>query len=99
MKEILIRGQEILVARIGNSYYAAKNRCPHMGGKLSRGELQGTIITCPLHGSQFDLSNGQVLRWMKGSGVFSRIGKILKSPQPLVTYKVTILDKKLIMEI
>jgi 3-phenylpropionate/trans-cinnamate dioxygenase ferredoxin subunit len=99
MKERLIQGREILVTKIGNNYYVADNRCPHLGGKLSRGKLQGTIITCPLHGSQFDLSNGQVMRWMKGSGLFSRIGKILKSPQPLVTYEVTLFDNKLFIEI
>jgi 3-phenylpropionate/trans-cinnamate dioxygenase ferredoxin subunit len=99
MKEVVIQGQEMLVARIGKNYYVVNNRCPHLGGKLSKGKLEGMIITCPLHGSQFDLSNGQVLRWMKGSGLFSRIGKILKSPRPLVTHKVTLVDNKLLIEI
>ncbi len=45
-----------LLARVGDKYYAADNRCPHMGGKLSPGKLEGTVVTCPRHGSQFDLT-------------------------------------------
>ncbi len=39
MKEVLVKGREVLLARIGGSYYAADNRCPHRGGKLSQGKL------------------------------------------------------------
>jgi len=99
MKEILIRDKTIILARIRDSYYAANNRCPHMGGKLSSGKLEGTVVTCPLHGSQFDLSNGQVVRWLKGSGFLSKVGKALKSPRQLTTYKVRVEDDEILMEI
>jgi nitrite reductase/ring-hydroxylating ferredoxin subunit len=36
--------------------------CPHAGGRLSEGTLEGTVITCPLHGSQFDVCSGARLR-------------------------------------
>ncbi len=68
MKEVLVEGREILIARIDDKYYAADNRCPHMKGKLSQGKMEGTIVTCPRHGSQFDLKDGSVVRWLKGSG-------------------------------
>jgi 3-phenylpropionate/trans-cinnamate dioxygenase ferredoxin component len=48
-------GKELLVARLGNSYYCVDNRCPHMVGDLSKGTLDGTVITCPRHHSQFDI--------------------------------------------
>ena len=98
MKEVLIRGKTILLARIRDSYYAADNRCPHMGGKLSSGKLEGTVVTCPLHGSQFDLRNGQVIRWLKGSGFLSKVGKALKSPRQLTTYKVRVEDDEILIE-
>ncbi len=63
MKEISVDGRDILLARVGNTYYAADNRCPHMGGNLSEGKLEKTIITCPRHHSQFDLTDGHVVRW------------------------------------
>jgi len=98
MKEVLVRYRDVLLARIGDSYYAADNRCPHMGGKLSSGKLERTVITCPLHGSQFDLRSGQVVRWLKGSGFLSKAGKILKSPRQLKTYNVRVEDDKILME-
>lgn len=58
MKEVIIAGHHILIARAGDNYYAVNNHCPHMGGKLSHGQLNGTVVTCPLHGSQFDLQSG-----------------------------------------
>ena len=99
MKEALARDRAVILARIGDSYYAADNRCPHMGGELSKGKLEGTVVTCPLHGSQFDSRNGQVVRWLKGSGLLSKVGKILKSPKQLTTYKVIVEDDKILIEI
>jgi len=98
MKEALVRNKAVLLARMGDIYYATDNRCPHMGGKLSQGKLEGTVVTCPLHGSQFDLRNGQVVRWLKGSGLLSKVGKILKSPRQLKTYNVRVEDDKILME-
>ena len=99
MKEVLVGGHEILLARSGNSYYAADNRCPHMGGKLSKGKIDGVVVTCPRHGSQFDLKTGEVVRWLKGSGLLSKMGKTLKSPKSLKTYRVTVEDDRIMIEI
>jgi len=99
MKEVLVRGREVLLARISDRYFAANNRCPHMGGKLSQGKLEGTVVTCPRHGSQFDLRDGQVVRWLKGSGLVSMVGKVLKPPRQLATYNVKVEDDKILIEI
>ena len=92
-------GHEVLLARVADKYYAGGNRCPHMGGKLSQGKLEGTVATCPRHGSQFDLRDGRVVRWLKGSGILSRVGKALKSPRPLATYNVKVEDDRIRIEI
>jgi len=99
MKEVLAQGREILVVRVGNKYYATDNRCPHMRGKLSQGKLEGFVVTCPLHGSQFDLRDGQVVRWLKGTGLISTVGRALKSPRPVVTYNVKVKGDKISIEI
>lgn len=89
-KKLILDGQEILLVKIGNDYYAVGNRCPHLKGDLSAGTLEGTIITCPRHGSQFDIRDGKNVRWLKGSGLFSAVGKVLKSPRDLTTYNVKV---------
>ena len=99
MKVVNVAGHEILLARVADKYYAGDNRCPHMGGKLSQGKLEGTVVTCPRHGSQFDLRDGRVIRWLKGSGLVSMVGKALKSPRPLATYNVKVEDDRIWIEI
>lgn len=99
MREVLVQGRKMLLARIGNKYYAADNRCPHMGGNLSQGKLEGTVVTCPRHGSQFDLTDGQVIRWLKSSGLISTLSKVLRSPRPLKIYNIQIEDDRILIEI
>ncbi len=52
----------VAVYHIGGQVYAAQDVCPHAGARLSEGELAGTVVTCPRHGSQFDVSTGERLR-------------------------------------
>lgn len=99
MKVVMVKGHEILLARVGEKYHAADNRCPHMGGKLSQGKLEGTVVTCPKHGSRFDLSDGQVVRWLKSTGLISKMSKALKPPKQLVTYNVKVEDNRIFIEI
>lgn len=98
-KKLIVQGHEIMLARVGENYYAVNNRCPHLGGDLSAGTLEGTIITCPRHKSQFDISNRNVIRWLKGSGIISGVVKAIKSSQPLQTYPVKIHEGIISVEI
>ncbi len=82
MMMIEIEGREILVARIGEKFYSADNKCPHMGGNLSNGELDGTVVTCPRHHSQFDITDGHVIRWTDWKGLKLTAGKIFRIPTP-----------------
>lgn len=36
MKEVMVQGREMLLTKIGDSYCAADNRCPHMGQSFPR---------------------------------------------------------------
>jgi 3-phenylpropionate/trans-cinnamate dioxygenase ferredoxin component len=99
MKKYQVDGIEILVARAGGKYYAAQNKCPHFGGELSQGILEENIVTCPRHGSQFNLADGSVVRWLKGSGLISSLGKAFKSPRQVSTYNVKIDGQNLLVEI
>jgi nitrite reductase/ring-hydroxylating ferredoxin subunit/uncharacterized membrane protein len=52
----------VMVARSGGELYALSNRCSHRGGPLCEGELDGLTVTCPWHGSRFDLRDGALVR-------------------------------------
>ena len=50
--------EEILVANAGGVLYAMDNVCSHSGGSLADGSLRQTVVSCPLHGWQYDLTTG-----------------------------------------
>jgi nitrite reductase/ring-hydroxylating ferredoxin subunit len=99
MKEVKVQGHEFLLAMAGGKYYVADGRCLHMGGRLAQGKLEGTVVTCPLHGSQFDLKDGHVSRWLRGSGVLSATIKVLKGSKQLGVYKVKVEGDSILAEI
>ena len=99
MKKAALGNHEILVAQVGDRYYAADNRCPHMGGDLSSGTLKRTIVTCPLHHSQFDLENGAALRWTDWSGIKLSVATLVKSPRTLKTHKVTVEGERILVKL
>jgi 3-phenylpropionate/trans-cinnamate dioxygenase ferredoxin component len=90
MKAVSLDGHEMLVAHAGDEYFIADARCPHMGGHLPDGKLDGTILTCPRHHSQFDLADGHVVRWTDWEGVKLDVGRLLRHPRPLRTYAVKV---------
>ena len=99
MKQVDLPGKEILLARVNDRYYAVNNRCPHLGGKLVNGDLNGTVVTCPLHGSQFDLSNGRVIRWTDLTGFAAVLGKLFKAPKSLNVYPIKIENDDILIEL
>ncbi|MFQ5873260.1 MAG: Rieske (2Fe-2S) protein [Dehalococcoidia bacterium] len=56
-----LEDEDIAIANIGGTYYAFGAECPHAGGPLDEGELEGGTLTCPWHGGQFDVKTGEVL--------------------------------------
>lgn len=42
----------------GGRFYACSALCPHEGGPLAEGWLEGTTVVCPWHGFDFDLTTG-----------------------------------------
>lgn len=97
MKQITVNGKQFLLARAGDTYYAADNICPHLKGNLSKGKIEGTIVTCPLHHSQFDLKDGHVVSWTGWRGVKLTIAKTLRPPKPLKVYEVKIEGDKVMV--
>ena len=61
MKDVAINNQNILISNINGKYYAIGEKCTHAKGSLSKGKLEGKIITCPRHGSKFDVTTGNVV--------------------------------------
>lgn len=70
-----VNGRSIGVFRVNGAYYALRNRCPHQGAELCKGDVLGflessepgeyrfdparKLLVCPWHGWEFDLATGQ----------------------------------------
>lgn len=57
-----VRGVRIAVANVGGTLHAFGDTCTHLQCSLAQGRLEGTVVRCSCHGSQFDVTNGDVLR-------------------------------------
>ncbi|AXV36960.1 MAG: Rieske (2Fe-2S) protein [Methanobacteriaceae archaeon] len=62
MKGFSVKEENVLIANISGKFYAVDAVCPHMGGYLPIGKLENNIITCPVHGSQYDVKTGKLVK-------------------------------------
>ncbi len=56
-----VNGADVAVFNVGGEYQATEGFCRHKGGSLGEGTLDGNVITCPLHGWQYDVTSGECL--------------------------------------
>jgi nitrite reductase/ring-hydroxylating ferredoxin subunit len=59
MKHVEINGKEIAIANLDGKFYAFADRCGHMNARLSRGNINQNIVTCPFHAAKFDITSGK----------------------------------------
>ncbi|HEV8599946.1 MAG TPA: FAD-dependent oxidoreductase [Gemmatimonadales bacterium] len=55
-------GEPVLLARVGDDYYAIGATCTHYGGPLAEGVIDGATVRCPWHHACFSLKSGEPLR-------------------------------------
>jgi nitrite reductase/ring-hydroxylating ferredoxin subunit len=80
-----VSGNRIAIARVGDNFYAFGDTCTHQGCSLADGELEGTTVTCPCHGSRFNVTTGDVLRG--------------PAREPVLSYPVRLEDNALQVEV
>jgi len=76
MRVLDIAGSKVSVAASGGRLFAFDDTCTHRGCSLGAGELAGTTVTCPCHGSQFDVTSGAVIRGPAQQPVRSRLVEV-----------------------
>ena len=78
IKLVRVNEENVAVFNVGGAFYATQEACTHQGGPLSEGTLEGNCITCPIHGSRFDVTTGAVVRG--------------PATNPIKTYRVEVKD-------
>jgi cytochrome P450/nitrite reductase/ring-hydroxylating ferredoxin subunit len=61
LRQVDAGGMLVCVARADDGWVAFQDTCTHEECPLSDGELDGTVVVCPCHGSEFDVATGDVL--------------------------------------
>jgi nitrite reductase/ring-hydroxylating ferredoxin subunit len=55
---VAARGRVLALFHVEGRFFAIDNSCPHRGGPLGEGVLEGRVVTCPWHGWEFDVTTG-----------------------------------------
>ena len=69
MAIVKVKGRRIAVIRRSGNLHAIDNDCPHVGGYLGQGTLEGDNVVCPLHQMVFDLVTGKAVNRTGGYSV------------------------------
>ncbi len=62
IREFQVSGKTIAIANVGGKLFAINSICLHHGGPLGEGDLDGTVVTCPWHGWQYDVTTGRLIQ-------------------------------------
>lgn len=53
-----VDGLTLAIFNVGGAFYAIDNACPHRGGPLGDGDVDGTLVSCPWHAWRWDVTTG-----------------------------------------
>ncbi|HEX9189308.1 MAG TPA: Rieske 2Fe-2S domain-containing protein [Vicinamibacteria bacterium] len=56
--EVTVAGQAIALFNVNGTFHALSGRCPHRGGPLGQGFVEGPQVSCPWHNWTFDVTTG-----------------------------------------
>jgi nitrite reductase/ring-hydroxylating ferredoxin subunit len=88
-------GQAVLVAKVGDKYCSIANKCPHLGLPMAKGKFENGIITCPFHGSKFEICTGKNVEWVDSvvgiplPGFAQKMMAMGKAPTDVANFVVT----------
>jgi 3-phenylpropionate/trans-cinnamate dioxygenase ferredoxin subunit len=61
MRAYEVAGEDVTIANVGGTFFAFNDVCTHAMCSLAEGDLDDTTLTCACHGSEFDVTTGDVL--------------------------------------
>lgn len=62
LRSFKVRDFEVLVVNVDGKIFCLDGRCTHAGAPLAEGTVDGEVLTCPWHYSQFNITNGNIVR-------------------------------------
>jgi nitrite reductase/ring-hydroxylating ferredoxin subunit len=88
-----INGRSLIVTRVNGRACTVENKCSHLGWSMTKGTVSGSTITCPWHGSKFDVCTGENIEWVNSFAGIStpkwthKIIAMGKAPAPIKSFE------------
>ncbi|HEV2305026.1 MAG TPA: Rieske 2Fe-2S domain-containing protein [Candidatus Acidoferrales bacterium] len=60
IREFQVNGKAVAIANVDGKLFAINSVCLHHGGPLGEGDLEGSVVSCPWHGWQYDVTTGKL---------------------------------------
>ena len=95
MKGVIVAGKQVLIAHVGERFYAVDAICSHMSGYLPAGTLRGNLVTCPIHEAEFDVRSGKVIKNVSQVIRLASRGKA----KDLHVYEVKVVDDDVLVKV
>jgi nitrite reductase/ring-hydroxylating ferredoxin subunit len=83
MLRAIVNDVPVCVYNVDGDYFATQDTCTHAEASLCEGDLYDHVVTCPLHGAEFDIRTGAAL--------------CFPATQPVATYPVKVDDGRLMV--
>src|SRR4029450_376042 len=78
MAAFQVEDKSVAIANVGGEFFAFDNTCTHLGCALAAGTLSGVVVTCPCHGSQFDVTTGAVVAGPASVPVATYVARVVE---------------------
>ena len=90
LKALTLAGNDVLVGKTeAGSLFCVGNLCPHIGTPMSEGaDVIGDVIVCPLHGSSFKVTNGELIDWCVSPPIIGPLTGLIVEKKNLLVFEV-----------
>jgi nitrite reductase/ring-hydroxylating ferredoxin subunit len=92
---VFVGKRPIIISKLDGKFYAVAAICTHMYGYLPSGAVKDGIITCPVHGAQFDLRTGKVVKDVPGMMKMASGGR---GAHDLIAYEVEVNSEEIMVD-
>mmetsp|Transcript_23839 Transcript_23839/g.49001 ORF Transcript_23839/g.49001 Transcript_23839/m.49001 type:complete len:484 (+) Transcript_23839:77-1528(+) len=90
LKALTLAGNDVLIGKTeAGALFCVGNLCPHIGTPMSEGaDVIGDVIVCPLHGSSFKVTTGELLDWCVSPPVIGPLTGLIVEKKNLLVFEV-----------
>ena len=98
-KVVTAGNTKVILFHLEDGYYATQTHCPHLMLPLKNGKLlDGKVLQCPIHRAQFNVTDGEVIKWANFPPGIQMLN-VIRKEKCLSTYPVSVDGDKVLVEV